>query len=432
MRPAIKTSIALFLLTILSPFTITKAGAFDWKKYSGSTVSFLANNNPLGQTLLSHKDEFEKLTGIILKVDTYQEQQMRQRLVTVMNARSDEIDVFMTLPSREGEQFSAAHWYADLSARAKTDVAADYEFSDLSPALVKAATFDGALTSIPMNIEGPLLYYRTDLFQKCGLDKPAHLADLEAAANKLKTCDGGVIPFVTRGLKPAIAYTFSNFLHNIGGTYIKDGKSDLCSADGKDALDLYSKLLRDDGPPGVANYNFYQDSALYRSGRVAMAFESSNELRTMMEGGARLKDTGLIPLPAGKAGSVPTAIGWGMAISAYSKHPDAAWYFVQWATSPAIQTQMASQWIASPRSASGKDPGFRKWVAEAPVRGEWQAALAVLAAHGTSEVGYPIVANPESRDFIGQAVQELVLKQKNTEAACTEADAALDALIARK
>ena len=30
---------------------------------------------------------------------------MRQRLVTVMNSRSDEVDVFMSLPSREGLQF---------------------------------------------------------------------------------------------------------------------------------------------------------------------------------------------------------------------------------------------------------------------------------------------------------------------------------------
>jgi len=45
-----------------------------------------------------------------------------------------------------------------------------------------------------------------------------------------------------------------------------------------------------------------------------MAFESSNELRTVMEGGERLKDTALIAFPAGKAGQVPTAIGWGMAV----------------------------------------------------------------------------------------------------------------------
>lgn len=412
----------------------TAAGAadFDWKKFQGKTVTFLANNNPVAQALLSQKADFEKLTGITLKVDAYQEQQMRQRLVTVMNARSDEVDVFMTLPSREGEQFSAAGWYADLSGMTKGSVAKDYDASGLSQALLKAATFGGKLTSMPMNIEGPIFYYRTDIFQKCGIEKPKTLKDVEAAAEKIKACDSSVTPFVSRGLKPAIAYTFSNVLHNVGGSYMVNGKSALCSAKSKEALDLYSRLLRDYGPPGVVNYSFQQISALYRSGRAAMSFESSNELRTVMDGGARLRDTGLMPLPAGEAGQVPTVIGWGMSVSAYSKQPDAAWYFVQWATSPEVQKKMALQGIAPPRPSVANDPEYRKWIAEEPVRKEWQAALDVLATKGSSEVGFPIVANPESREFIGQAVQDLILKQKSVDQACADADRALDALIAQK
>ena len=65
------------------------AADFEWKKFQGKTVTFLANNNPVAQALLTNKDDFEKLTGMTLKVDGYQEQQMRQRLVTVMNARSE-------------------------------------------------------------------------------------------------------------------------------------------------------------------------------------------------------------------------------------------------------------------------------------------------------------------------------------------------------
>jgi multiple sugar transport system substrate-binding protein len=408
------------------------AAEFDWTKFKGKTVTFLANNNPVSQALLAHKADFEKLTGITLKVDGYQEQQMRQRLVTVMNARSDEVDVFMTLPSREGQQFAAAGWYADLASMAKSEVAADYDTAGLSQALLKAGTFDGKLTSMPMNIEGPILYYRTDIFRKCGLEQPATIGDVEAAAKKLKACDGGVTPFVSRGLKAALPYTFSNMLHNIGGSYIANGKSNLCSPKAKEALETYSRLLRDYGPPGVVNYSFYQISALYRSGRAAMAFESSNELRTVMEGGERLKDTALIAFPAGDAGQVPTAIGWGMAVSAYSKQADAAWYFVQWATSPAVQKMMAVQGIAPPRSSVASDPEYRKWIDEEPVRRQWQAALDVLAAKGSSEVGYPIVANPESREFIGQAVQDLILNQKPVDQACADADKSLDALIAQK
>jgi multiple sugar transport system substrate-binding protein len=421
------TAVALAAIT-----TMANAADFDWKKFQGKTISFLANNNPVSQALLTYKADFEKLTGMTLKVDGYQEQQMRQRLVTVMNARSDEVDVFMTLPSREGEQFAASGWYGDLSAFSRNEVSQDYDVAGLGQALLKAATYDGKLTSMPMNIEGPILYYRTDIFKKCGIDPPATIKDVQSAAQKLKSCDAGIVPFVSRGLKPAVAYTFSNMLHNVGGSYMANGKSNLCSPQDKEALEIYSGLLRDYGPPGVVNYSFYQISALYRSGRAAMAFESSNELRTVMEGGERLKDTGLLPFPAGEAGQVPTAIGWGMAVSAYSKQPDAAWYFVQWATSPEIQKRMAVQGIAAPRPAVASDPDFRKWLDEHPVRKEWQAALDVLAAKGSSEVGYPIIANPESRDFIGQAVQDLILKQKTVDQACADADKGLDELILQK
>jgi multiple sugar transport system substrate-binding protein len=424
--------VALSMIAASAAVSAAGAAEFDWTKFQGKTVTFLANNNPVSQALLAHKADFEKLTGITLKIDGYQEQQMRQRLVTVMNAHSDEVDVFMTLPSREGQQFAAAGWYADLASMAKGEVAADYDTAGLSQALLKAGTFDGKLTSMPMNIEGPILYYRTDIFKKCGLEKPATIKDVEMAAKKLKACNGGITPFVSRGLKPALPYTFSNMLHNIGGSYIANGKSNLCSPRGKEALETYSRLLRDYGPPGVVNYSFYQISALYRSGRAAMAFESSNELRTVMEGGERLKDTALIAFPAGEAGQVPTAIGWGMAVSAYSKQPDAAWYFVQWATSPAVQKMMAVQGIAPPRTSVASDPEYRKWIDEEPVRQQWQAALDVLAAKGSSEVGYPIVANPESREFIGQAVQDLILNQKPVDQACADADKGLDALIAQK
>jgi multiple sugar transport system substrate-binding protein len=426
------TGVAGTMLAVCAIATSANAADFDWKKFQGKTVTFLANNNPISQALLTHKADFEKLTGMTLKVDSYQEQQMRQRLVTVMNAHSDEVDVFMTLPSREGEQFAAAGWYADLSAMTKNEVAKDYDYAGLSQALLKAGTYGGKVTSMPMNIEGPILYYRTDIFQKCGVAKPETIKDIEAAAKKIKACDSSITPFASRGLKPALPYTFSNMLHNIGGSYMADGKSSLCSPKSKEALDIYSSLLRDYGPPGVVNYSFYQLSALYRSGRAAMNFESSNELRTVMEGGERLKDTALIPLPAGEAGSVPTAIGWGMAVSAYSKQPDAAWYFVQWATSPDVQKQMAVQGIAAPRSSVANDPEYRKWIDEQPVRKQWQEALDVLAAKGSSEVGYPIVANPESREFIGQAVQDLILKQKTVDQACADADKSLDALIAQK
>ncbi|MDQ6640083.1 MAG: sugar ABC transporter substrate-binding protein [Pseudomonadota bacterium] len=408
------------------------AQEFNWKKHQGKTVTFLANNNPLGNAIVKYKADFEKQTGMTLKVDAYQEQQMRQRLVTVMNARSDEVDLFMSLPSREGLQFAKAGWYADLTELVKSASAKDYDFPDLSPGLVKDVTYNNQLMGIPLNVEGPVLYYRKDLFQKCGVALPKSLSELEAAAAKLKACDAAVAPFVSRGLKPALPFTFSVFLHNMGGQYMKAGKSQLCSKEGQAALDLYAKLLRDYGPPGVVNYSFYQISGLYKEGKAAMAYESSNELHSVMDGGARLKDTGVTLLPAGPGGSRPTVIGWTMSVSNYSKNKEAAWYFLQWATSRSMQEKLALEGIAPPRASVANGADFKKWMDEQPVRREWVAAVNEAARTGTSEVGYPIVANPASREFVGQAVDELLLGQKPLAQACADADRQLDALIAKE
>src|SRR5258708_15550255 len=93
---------------------------------------------------------------------------------------------------------------------------------------------------------------------------------------------------------------------------------------------------------------------------------------------------------------------------------------------------MAVQGIAPPRPAVANDPEYRKWIDEQPVRQQWQAALHVLATKGSSEVGYPIVANPESRDFIGQAVHDLILKKKTGDQACAGPHRGLDPPIAQK
>ncbi|ARP91515.1 ABC transporter substrate-binding protein [Bordetella genomosp. 9] len=408
------------------------AQGFDWRKHQGEQITFLANNNPVANALIKHKDEFEKLTGIKLKVDAYQEQQMRQRLVTSMNARSGEVDVFMSLPSREGLQFARAGWYADLTPYVQGAAAPDYNFKDFSPGLVKDATVDGKVLGVPLNLEGPVLYYRTDVFKKCGVSLPGDLKNLPDVAARLKSCEPELTPFVSRGQKPALPFTYSVFLHNMGAQYMKDGKSTLCSPQGLAAMRLYAGLLKDYGPPGVVNYSFYQISSLYKAGRAVMAFESSNELSTLMQGGARESDTGVAVLPGGAGGSHPTMIGWTMAISAYSKNKDAAWYFLQWASSPAMQKQLALHGIAPPRVSAFQDADFKAWAAQKPVREQWVAALDQISRTGTAEVGYPIVANPASREFVGQAVNEVMLGSKPAEQACAEAEKSLDALIAKE
>ncbi|MBS0532118.1 MAG: extracellular solute-binding protein [Proteobacteria bacterium] len=425
--------IGLGLFVALAGFPATRGHGsdYDWQRDKGQTIHFLVNNNSLGQALVGKAPEFEKLTGITVKVDMYQEQQMRQRLLTVLNAKSSEIDVFMTLPSREGEQFAAAGWLTDLSDLV-AKAAPDYNFGDISKKLIEASTFSGKLTSLPVNIEGPVLYWRTDIFKKCGVEAPRELSQLLLAAKKIKECDSQITPFVSRGLKPAISYTFSNFLHNLGGHYTKDGKVNLCGPVHKEAYELYSSLLRDYGPPGVSNYSFLQIAALYSAGRAAMAFESSGQMVFISKTPARPKDTGVMLLPPGPAGSIPTAISWNLAISPFSAKRDAAWLFVQWASGPALQKELSLAAIPSPRGSPGNSAEYKEWLDEVPLRGQWQQALDKMRASGSSELGLPIVANGESRDYIGAPVVDLVLGQRPFQDSCKLATQNLEELIHRQ
>ena len=403
----------------------------NWKKYQGQTITFLSSNHPWANAVLKNKDEFEKLTGMTLKVDTYQEQQMRQRMVTVMNAKSDEVDIFMSLPSREGEQFAKAGWYAELQPFIDQS-GADYDFKGISPKLVQATTQGGKLHGIPLNVEAPVIWYRKDVFARCGVAPPKSLDDLMPAAKKIKACDASLIPFTSRGLRAALPYTFSNFLHNAGGDYLgANRKAQLCSKEGQAAIGLYANLLKDYGPPGAINVNFYQNISAFHEGKAAMAYESSNELHTVMEGGARLKDTGIMLLPAG-ARNEPTVIGWGLSISNYSKKQGAAWLFLQWATSPQMQAKLALEGIASPRDASANDPALKAWIDAEPARREWITAVNQANRSGTSEVGVPIVANVASREFIGAAVDDVMLGSKTVAQACADADKGIDDLIAKE
>lgn len=422
----IRSTAAAIMVALLS--TQGYAEEFDWRKHAGETITFLKSNHPWPNAVLQYQDEFEELTGIKLRMDTYQEQQMRQRLVTVLNSRSNEIDVYMSLPSREGPQFAKAGWYADLSPYLES-APAEYEADDLSSALMQAATFDGLVSTIPLNIEGPVMFYRTDIMDECGVAIPDSLDALVGAAKSLKDCKPDMVAFSSRGLKPAMPYTYSVFFHNMGGHYVVDGQSAFCSDAGVAALTLYGDLLREYGPPGVVNNSYTQITALYRAGRSIMSFGSSNEFGPVMEGGARLADTRIDLLPAGPGGSRPTVIGWGVAISAFSDKKDAAWYFVQWATSPEMQARLALKGLAPPRSNVANAPEYKAWLEEVPLRGEWFDTIKRAAATGTSDIGFPIVANPQSREYIGQAANETMLGEKSARQACEAAEVELQRLV---
>ncbi len=427
-------ALACVLCLSLATAAAASAAAFDWQKHKGKTITFITSNHPWSNAVLKYQDEFTTLTGIKLKVDTFQEQQARQRMLTILQSKSSDMDVFMSLKSRDGWMYDKAGWYADLYPLTKSAMPAEYKFDDFGKGPLSGEIINNKLTGIPLNVEGPVLYYRKDVLKDAGVQPPQTLEDLEVVCKAIKAKRPDIIPWATRGLKPALPFTFSVFLHNMGGEYVVGGKSNLAHPTTKKAMAYYANLLRDYGPPGSVNNTFYQTSALYRDGRVAMDFEATNEFNSIMEGGARLNDTGIMLLPPAKNGqNKPTVIGWGVSVSNFSKQKEAAWYFIMWATSPEMQERLIADGIMPPRISALKSKTFNEWTSVHPIRQEWANAVIKISELGTSNVFGPDVINQaEGRDIVGNAVNEIMLGTRTVDDAAANANRLLDAMLKKE
>ncbi|MEU2611020.1 sugar ABC transporter substrate-binding protein [Micromonospora sp. NPDC007271] len=409
------------------------AGCGSDSASSTNEINLIMSNHPWQRAIVPLIDDFEKESGVTVKVQTFAEQQMRDKVQLNLQSRSSSMDVFMTLPSREGPQFAKAKYYQPLDEYV-AKAGADYDADDF-PAAVKAGmTVDDKMVAAPINVEGVVLYYRTDLFQQYGITPPKSLDELPSVAAAIKQKSGSKItPIALRGQSAALPFTFGPFLHSQGVAWTKpDGTPNFDDPKAVDAIDRYATLAREYGPPGVVNNTFTQSSALFAAGQAAMELESSNEVSSVIDpkNSKVAEHVGVLDFPAGTAGSKTTVLSWGLAISSFSKNKDAAWKFVNWATSAKTQLALTKAGIAPPRTSVSEDPAYTATLNTDTLK-QWHTALTNAQSNGDTEVGPVGVAAPEMRKVIGDAVGKVILGRASAQDAAKEIQTGLTPLLAR-
>ncbi|MFG3685361.1 ABC transporter substrate-binding protein [Micromonospora sp. NPDC047740] len=399
---------------------------------SANEISLVMSNHPWQKAIEPLIPEFEKASGVKVKVQTFAEQQARDKISLNLQSRSSSMDVFMTLPSREGLQFSKAGYYAPLDDYMSKSAA--YDVADFPAAVKTGMTIQDKMIAAPVNVEGVVLYYRTDLFKQYGITPPKTLDELPTVAAAIKQKSGGkVTPIALRGQSAALPFTFGPFLHSQGLEWTKpDGTPNFDNPGAADAINRYATLAKDYGPPGVVNNTFTQSSALFAAGNAAMELESSNEISSINDPKTSkvVGKIGVLDFPAGSAGSKSTVLNWGIAMSSYSKHKDAAWKFIEWATGKATQLKLTTDGIAPPRTSVAQDKAYTDTLNTETLK-EWSRALANVQANGSTEVGPVGVAAPEMRKVVGDAVGKVILGQADANAAAKEIQDGLTPLLAK-
>lgn len=209
---------------------------------------------------------------------------------------------------------------------------------DMVESLKAAGGGDGTLYSVPTSANNGVLYYRTDLFDKAGLEAPTTWDAFYTAAEKLTDAGKNEFGYTIRGGSGSIAQALDAMYGQSGITSFWDaGKKKTTVNDPKnvEALEKYAALYKKATPAADVNNDFAKMVAQWDSGTIGMLNHNLGSYQDHVKALGVEKFRG-IPQPVGSTGKrvqVSNPVD-GLGVFKSSKNKDAAWKFIEFATSP--------------------------------------------------------------------------------------------------
>ncbi len=395
----------------LTPFALSPAQAatVTWQRYKGTTLALLFYRHPWVDEVVTHFPEFESLTGMKLQHEVIPEVQGREKLVVQMAAGSGDIDAWHASMHVEKRRFWKSGWFQPLGGylQDRSLTAEDYAWNDMTKGAVQAVTQpDKTISALPTFVDPFVLFYRRDLFDQKGWGPPTSLQELEDRARQLHN-PPSMYGFVMRGLKNANATPWAFVLYAFGGEYLTpDRKSAMSTPAWSKSMDWYAGMLRRYAPPGVVSFNWYECSAAFMQGQVAMYVDGVN-FANQFEDPTKSKIVGKVGyavLPAGPAGHFAPTFTNAMAVSTQSRHKEAAYLFCQWATSKQSCNRELLAGVGVGRASTWGLPEIK---ARPRMPLGWYQAYQESLKIGRA--GLPeIVDVTQYRDIIGVAIQKAI------------------------
>jgi len=421
--PRLRNSIR-FLFACCSSALVIGAFAQNDKPLAGTQVNVALRSLPETDFITPRIPQFEERTGIKVQFVTFPEQQLRDKLVQDLSTGAGQFQIIatdsMTLP-----EFAEAQWITPLDDLIK-QAQQDYDVQDISPGARGLFTYKDKLYALPVYAEITHLMYRKDLFEQAGLKPPATLDELIADAKKFTDKSAGKYGVAMRGLRGfgMNMYVFSGFLRSFGGQFLSEKNEPIFNnADGVQSLQVYSDLLRNEGPPGEANFSWDDVQNAFTSGTVSMIIDANN-FYTRIEDPKKSGIVGKIGyavVPAGPHGKFPATYSLGFAVSAVGAKSDkqkkAAAEFILWATS--YDMQLAS--IDAGMVSQTRDKVLNSDKYKAKANPEWLSSTAESWKIANGNYLPRTVAYRTMGDIVGVAVQEAIAGEKPPKGALDQA-----------
>lgn len=208
--------------------------------------------------------------------------------------------------------------------------------SNVADAMRDMARYNGKEYALPMTLSSYGIYYRTDIFEKLGINQPTTYAELLEAAKTLK--DNGYDAFAlpnkdVGNIAQRLERTMGVINHNSDEEFQKIADGELKVEDSQ-TLRAFAQLCMDILPFSTADHlglDYEGAVADLVNGKAAMMFSGTWMLSTMQASNPDIAIK-LMPIPSPLTDEVSVAVNidTSFAVSADTQHPEEALKFIEY------------------------------------------------------------------------------------------------------
>lgn len=346
------------------------------KPYAGQTINVLLNSHPWQEGAEKMFAQFEKETGITVNATVLGEDVYWDRVSLGLSSDTPPFDVFMLSPNMTGYTGYTNGWIASLDEfiNDPEKTSEDYNFDDIYPYVVDGFRFpdqNGEIYGIPLSMETYMMFYRKDIFEEQNIDVDSlkTMDDWMAALDQLDANlkDQGIAAAVIRGQDPTMPDELLAAVYNNWGDrdylaqkmfyFDEDWNTQFLDPAVVEGFKTWAKLVSM-GPTGSTSFTWYDCTTQFAEGNAATYWFDASLFASIFEDPEQSQVVGNVgykAIPPTATGNGTTHWAWGLGITEKSKVKDAAWQFVQWATSKEVEMATAEGTYGPVRASTWDD-----------------------------------------------------------------------------
>jgi len=327
----------------------------NWRQFEGSKLRVLFVAHMWQEAIEPYIKEFEQLTGIKVEVDVMAEDLYWTRITPALSAKSPPFDLFFTTEGYNTWSYFTNGWLEPLDKFMNNPQLTDSDWYDINDiprpfqeGFVLPDPKGGNLFAIPITTEVYINYYRKDIFQERGIDVSG-LKSIDAWLEVTRELNSELKPRIygaaVRGgevgiLDELTAMTFNywgDLPYVFGRCMYLDEKwyPRFTHPRIVEAFATWGELMKN-SPPGVTAYTWYDVVKAFGQGIAATIWFDASLFAPQFENPEKstvVGKVGYAVVPQTKYGHKTAFWTWGLGIPSRSPHGEAAWLFIQWATS---------------------------------------------------------------------------------------------------